>query len=47
VRILESMVAAAQSADFQGAMYTAADAPGSMNSRVGFGHATYSPTLRR
>jgi hypothetical protein len=39
VRVLESMVAATQSAGFQGAMYTAADAPWSTNSLVGFGPA--------
>jgi hypothetical protein len=37
VRMLESMVAAAQSAGFRGTMYTAAGASWSMNSLVGFG----------
>jgi hypothetical protein len=47
VHVLESMVAAAQSAGFQGAMYTAAGAPWSTISLVGFGPAAHSPTLRR
>jgi hypothetical protein len=47
VRLLESMVVVAQSGGFQGAMYTAADAPGSTNSLFGFGPAAYSPTLWR
>jgi hypothetical protein len=47
VRLLESVVAAAQRVGFRGAMYTATGASGSMNSLVGFGPAAYSPTLRR
>jgi hypothetical protein len=47
VRVLESMVAATQSAGFQGAMYTVVGAPWSTISLVGFGPAAHSPTLRR
>jgi hypothetical protein len=47
VRVLESMVAAARSAGFQGAMYTVVGAPWSTISLVGFGPAVHSPTLRR
>jgi hypothetical protein len=47
VRMLESMVAAAQSMGFQGAMYIAAGAPGLTNSLVRFGPAAYSQSLRR
>jgi hypothetical protein len=47
VCVLESMVAAAQSTSFQGAMYTAIGAPRSTIFLVEFGPAAHSPTLRR
>jgi hypothetical protein len=46
VRVLESMVAAAQRMGFHSAMYTVVGAPWSMISLVRFGPAAHSPTLR-
>jgi hypothetical protein len=45
VCMLESTVATTQSVGFQGAMYTAAGAPWSVNSLVGFGPSAHPPTL--